>query len=184
MSAPTPDLTRSLLERLRAGDAAGAQVLEEAYREPLLRFARGYLRDADEAEDAVQDVLARVLASDAEPESCRAWIYRVARNVCLNRLRARRPVEEHASALDPPEERTGPLTRLARAEERERLRDDLAELSDAQREAVTLRYVEGLTRDEIAAVLELPVSVVKSRIYEGLESLRREAGRRPSTGGS
>lgn len=190
MSARDPgreqvELTHSLLLELRAGGARAAELLERAWRAPLLRYTEGLLGDAHEAEDAVQDVFARVLASRSFPDSSRAWIYRIARNLCLNRLRARRarPLEsalgeERSSAPS----RTSDLTRLVRAEARQQLQSDLETLSAPQREVLLLRYVEGLAREEIAQVLELPLAVVKSRIHEGLERLRQLARQRSSGG--
>jgi len=70
---------------------------------------------------------------------------------------------------------TGHLTRLVRAEEREALRAILAEMPATQREVLDLRYGEDLSRDEIAEVLGIEPSVVKSRLYEGLQRLRSHA---------
>ncbi len=176
MSHASPeDLSRTLLTRLREGDAEAGALLEQLHREPLRRFALRYLHHADDAEDVVQEVFARALESKAVPDQLRAWLYRVARNLCLNQLRAGR-VRDGASlptGLDLAADQTGNLTRLARVEEREALERQLARLSDAQREALLLRYVEGLGREEIALVLEVPASVVKSRLYEGVARLRR-----------
>ena len=67
---------------------------------------------------------------------------------------------------------TGQLTGLVRDEQRQRLRELLAGLSEEHREVLRLRYVEELSRAEIAGILELPESVVKSRLFEGLKKLR------------
>lgn len=64
-------------------------------------------------------------------------------------------------------------TRLQREEQAERLLQLLVSLPDSQREILRLRYVEKISRREIAAILELPETLVKSRLFEGLEKLRR-----------
>ena len=148
---------------------------EDDFREPLKRFAMRYLGNEHDAEDAVQEVQVRILEAKTKPDDLRVWSYRVARNVCLNRLRSsgrRKDVERLMTGVNVPVDQVGELTRLVRAEDGVALGEALAQLSDAQREVLVLRYLEGLGRDEIARVLELPVSVVKSRLYEGVTKLR------------
>lgn len=68
--------------------------------------------------------------------------------------------------------RTGALTRLVRQEQRSRIMHLVRALPADHREVLCLRYVDGLSRAEIAYSLEIPESVVKSRLFEGLEKLR------------
>lgn len=134
-----------------------------------------YLGNEHDAEDAVQEVLVRILEAKTKPDDLRIWSYRVARNVCLNRLRSsgrRKDVERLITGVDVPADQIGELTRMVRAEDGAALGEALAGLTDAQREVLVLRYLEGLGREEIGQVLELPVSVVKSRLYEGVTKLR------------
>jgi RNA polymerase sigma-70 factor, ECF subfamily len=172
---PGPEMTPSLLARLRSGDPEAGALLDEHYRQKLVRFCRGYLRSAAEAEDAVQDVLLRVLTSETHPDQFRAWIYQIARNRCLDLLRARGRKRDDGTLpedADLQAELTGNLTRLVRKELHSRLRHLVAGLTSGQREVLRLRYVEGLSRAEIAQVLDLPEPLVKSRLFEGLEKLR------------
>ncbi len=150
--------------------------LAESLRAPLTRFARGYLGPA-EAEDAVQDVLVRALAAPEAPAELRAWLYRALRNHCTNLLRARglRP-EELASACEPAADATRLLSRLVQAEERADLAQWLARLPAPEREALLLRYVEELSREEIARVLDVSPATVKTWLFAGLERLRGFAG--------
>ena len=165
------DTSRSLVARFRAGDPAAGDELAGLHRPALLRFARRYL--GQDAEDVVQEVFAHVLQSDTEPDDFRVWAFTIARNLCLNRLRARgAPVLRLATGLDLAVDQTGELTRLARAEDASELAVVLEKLSDAQREVLVLRYLEGLGREEIAAVTGLTVPVVKSRLFEGVQRLR------------
>jgi RNA polymerase sigma-70 factor (ECF subfamily) len=172
----TERLTPFLVLRLRQGDAQAARLLNETYRPHLLRFAYGYLGRIDAAEDAVQDVFCRVLENPTIPENFRAWVYRICRNRCLDILRARSrkrddqelPNDSHLDA-----QITGDLTRLARREQQARLRELLAALPANQREVLRLRYTEDLSRSEIAEVLGIRESLVKSRLFEGLQKLRQ-----------
>ena len=102
-------------------------------------------------------------------------MYRVARNHCLNLVRSRKrrrdryPVQ---SQLDLADSLTGHLTRLERAEVHEQVLKALSGLSESHQEILRLRYTEGLSRQEIAEVVEVPLSTVKSRLFEGLKQLR------------
>ena len=148
------------------------------WRAPLVRFARGYLA-LREAEDGVQEVLARALASD-ELVDPRAWLYRSLRNHCLDlrRVRARRPdATPLASTLEPCADATRVLSRLVRAEEQAEVGRWLARLPDMEREALLLRYVEELSREEIARVLDVPPATVKTWLFAGLGRLRGFAER-------
>jgi RNA polymerase sigma-70 factor (ECF subfamily) len=164
--------------RLRSGNADAASLLDELYRDPLARFCWGYLGCTEEAEDALQDIWYKILTASHIPDAFRPWVYRIARNECLNLLR-KRAKRKDGQELPAPSQvdayLTGQLTRLVKAETESRLTELVAGLSDPQREALRLRYVEGLTRVEIAEVLEIPASVVKSRIFEGLKRLRDQA---------
>ncbi len=172
------DMTQVLVARLRAGNPEAGTLLDQLYRDAMVRFCWGYLGRMDEAEDAVQDVCYKVLTADNVPGTFKPWLYKTARNHCLNLLRlgARRmDGGELPAASQVFEALTGNLTRLVKDEERSRLSELVKKLPETQREALRLRYVEGLSRAEAAEVLEVPESVVKSRLFEGLKRLREQA---------
>lgn len=181
MSSPsdTPaDPTASLVIRLRQGEAAAGAMLNDLYREALVRFCWGYLGNQDEAEDAVQDISYKVLTASTVPDALRPWLYKMARNHCfdLMRRRARRAdggVLHAASQIA--ESMTGHLTRLVERERRSELAALVRTLPLEQQEVLRLRYVEGLSRTEAAEVLERPESEVKSLLYRGVKFLRDHA---------
>ena len=169
------DATQVLIARLRAKDPAAGSLLHELYRPMLIRFCWGYLGQMDQAEDAVQDVCCKVLDAATIPDTFRPWIYRIARHHCLNLLRhraVRGTVQGLPSQAQIRDSLTGQLTRMVRHEARERLAELVASLTVEQSEVLRLRYVENLSRAEIAEVLNCPESVVKSRLFEGLKRLR------------
>ncbi|MGB0715046.1 MAG: RNA polymerase sigma factor [Phycisphaerae bacterium] len=179
VSPSRDDMTATLVMELRAGKARAGELLDTLYRGLLYRFCWGYLRHATETEDAVQDICYKVLSAREVPEAFRPWIYRVARNHCLNLIRGRKrrkdgdvlPDESVLGAA-----LTGQLTRLARKEANEELVAMVSTLPEAYQEVLRLRYVEELPRSEIATILELSESVVKSRLFEGLKKLRAGHG--------
>ncbi|MBN2445307.1 MAG: RNA polymerase sigma factor [Phycisphaerae bacterium] len=176
---PRRDLTPSLVMRLRAGDPEASLMLEQLYREPLIRFCKGYVGTVEAAEDIVQEVFYKVLATTDTPEKFRPWIYTIARHLSLNarRSRGRRRDREvlHPDA-EPDADTIGNLSRLVREEKRSRIRYLIGTLTPAQREVLWLRYFETrdgkrLSRAEISGILDIPESVVKSRLYEAFKKL-------------
>jgi len=175
---PQSDLTPSLVARLRSGEGDAGAYLNELYRDALVRFCWGYLGCMDQAEDAVQDICYKVLTAETVPDGFRAWLYRIARNHCNNLLRDRIRRKE-VGVLPMPsqvhEVLTGLLTRLVNVEQHSRLNELVAQLPESDREVLRLRYVEDLSRSEIAEILEVTESVVKSRLFIGLQRLREAA---------
>jgi RNA polymerase sigma-70 factor (ECF subfamily) len=172
------DASLTLVARLNQKAPEAAALFHQLYRNALIRFCFGYLGQVEEAEDAVQEICVKVLDASSIPEHFRPWLYKIARNHCLKSLRERsRKYRELVRPSQIPEAITGHLTRMVKNEMRERLSDVFQQLSEEHREVLRLRYVEDLSRAEIADVLDLPESVVKSRLFEGLQRLREEADR-------
>ena len=174
-AAGAEDRTSTLVSSLREGNPEAGALLDELYRDVLVRFCWGYLGQVEEAEDAAQDTCCKVLTAKGIPDGFRPWLYKIARNHCLNLLRNRARHKDDvglptASHLD--ELLTGHLTRLVQKEQRDRVGELVRGLPESQREVLRLRYVEDLTRSEIAVVLEIAESLVKSRLFEGLKRLR------------
>lgn len=161
-----------LARRVIAGDGAAGPAFDARVRAGLERFCRGYVGDYEAAKDLAAEAIARFLERDSPPDRVVAWLRRVARNLCLDHRR-----ERGARAAEPVDSQlaaslTGPLTRLARADEQRALLARLDRLSADERELLRLRYVDELARDEIAELLDWRPSQVKSRIYEALRKLR------------
>ena len=177
-SAASEDLSPSLVIRLRQGDEAAGILLERLHGPAMLRFCLGYLHNESDAHDAVQEIFLQVLRAAVVPDRFRPWLYMVARNHCLKALRTRRrkpPPGGLPSASLLPEDVTGQLTRMARAELQERIGRIVALLPDAQSEVLRLRYAENLSREDIAEVLQIPVSLVKTRLFEAMKKLRSQS---------
>ncbi len=166
-----------LVLRARQGDGEVVGELVSRYRPAIVRFCFGCLGNAQDAEDAAQDVFGKLSPGCEWPQGAfRPWLYRVARNRCLDlaKMRGRNRVAAgsfvHDSRLPSP--RTGPRTAVLREERREHTRRLVAAMPEAQREVLVLRYFEDLSRREIAEVLGLSVSVVKLRLFEARQQLK------------
>jgi RNA polymerase sigma-70 factor (ECF subfamily) len=164
-----------LVLRAQAGDRAALEALL-AHADGLLRqYATLMLRDADAAEDVLQDVLLlvyRKLGTLREPRAFAAWTRRIASREIFRALRGQRAHDQIHDELPPdlpddaapPEPRDGLLQRLPEL---------LQRVSPASRAVLALHYIDDLSLDETAAVLDLPTGTVKSRLAYGLATLRR-----------
>jgi RNA polymerase sigma-70 factor (family 1) len=167
--------------RIRDGDESAFDAMFRAYAAPLITFARGYLRSADDAADAVQDVFVRVWRRRSRWEcrgTVRAYLYSAVRNEALNWLkrgRARARVADHVGleiAL-----REGEVAWDGAAPDQHEARmamfeGALATLSEKHRQVFLLRWQHGLSYAEIAAVLEIPVKTVDSRMVRAMQAMR------------
>ena len=141
-------------------------------------FAIAYdlLGNRAEAEDAVQEALARACAGYArmrEPAALEGWFYRVLTNHCLRLLRRRRLRRALATVLP---ERVAPDLRRGRLEDAPALLVAIEALPPKQRAAVVLRYGHELPLDEIAAMLDVGRGTVKTHLTRALRALRAELG--------
>lgn len=149
----------------------------EAAIPALRRYARALTRDADAADDLVQDTLVRALRSEHlfHDGDVKRWLYTILANLNRNRLRslARRPnivpIDEE-SAPDAPRAENAPRD-IARA---------LQALSDNQRSALLLVVLEGLSYRDVAEVQGVPIGTVMSRLARAREQIKASLdGQRP-----
>ena len=141
------------------------------------------LQDPDEAAEVTQDVFLsafQAIRRFQHTAKFSTWLYRIACNQCLSRLRQRpqaihyslddgrpgNPVHQRLPAHDSHEEL------FLNEEQGTRVRQALVSLSPDQRAVVELKFFQELTFEEIAEVVQIPVSTVKSRLYSGLEVLK------------
>jgi RNA polymerase sigma-70 factor (ECF subfamily) len=154
------------VERARGGDLDAFEALVRQHGPAVYRVALRMLGDPADAEDAAQDAFLqawRSLRSFRGESRFSTWMYRIVTNRCLNELARRRalePLEETA-----PSERPGPEQVAVARSELELLRKAVDELTPEQRAALVLREFEGCTYEEIADVLDISVSAVKSRLH-------------------
>jgi RNA polymerase sigma-70 factor (ECF subfamily) len=169
-----------LVGRLDAGDTDALRLLYERYGRIVFGMTYRLLGDRQAAEECTQDVFVSVWRTARTYEPARArvstWLLAIARNRAIDatRRRAARPVDPHED-LWTTESSPDAADLVAAADEAGRLAEAMAELPDAQREAVSLAYFDGLSHTEIAARLGIPVGTVKGRIRLALDRLRAVA---------
>ncbi len=171
-----------LVARTRGGDANAFGELVSRYYEPCRRFAYHMLGDRSDAEDVVQDTLMRAYrAIDRydERDQFRGWLFRILTNQCRNALtsrgrRTRRFVQDDVAL----EQAHAPTSGLQLGTEHAALARAMAQLDPLQREALLLKYAEGLEYTEMSAITGVGESALKMRVKRGSERLRGLLGSR------
>jgi RNA polymerase sigma factor (sigma-70 family) len=170
---PEPLSDDELIRRYALGDAAAARTLVERHAPRLMALGRRMLGDPAEAEDVAQEAMLRLWRGAAawRPGEAGAgtWLHRVATNLCLDRLRRRRPTGELPE--DAPDGGRSVVATLARADRAAALDAALAELPERQRVAIVLRHIEERGNPEIAAALDVSVEAVESLLARGRRAL-------------
>lgn len=165
---------------LRRRDPDLLDRLIEQYQHRLLRYLVSLVGERQTAEDLFQETWMRVLEHGSSYNGRTkfvTWLLTIGHNLAIDYLRRKRPASlEALTELDEaPRDFAvhGPsaFDLVARAEESERLAGSLRQLRAEQREAIVLRFQEGMSLEEIAQVTSAPLSTVKSRLYRGLEAL-------------
>ncbi len=160
----------SLLDGCRRGDDLAWEAFVRLFQGRVYSIASGYGSSADEARDLAQDIFVRLYETRgrwAPADRFLPWLIRVARNVCLDRLRrksVRPPAEDvRADQMELPDAGGTPEARYHSAARRRLVWRALRSLGHLSREIILLREIQGFTFAEIAAMLRLPIGTVKSR---------------------
>ena len=167
-----------LIALIRRGHHAAFEALVQRYQPRLLAFCRHMLGSQEDAEDVLQEAFAaafNAICADERPINARPWLYRIARNRCLNHLR--RP-----SALGQDEmdifERDGGTSTADTVHSREEFRQivaDVRELPETQRTALLLREIDALSYDQIAEAMDTTIPSVKSLLVRARVGLAEAA---------
>ncbi len=146
------------------------------FHQPIYRFCAAMV-GAEEAKDMLQNVMTKAMTSmpDNEDFQMKPWLYRVARNECLDQVRRERRIEsgleadQHAAASDPHD----PQNAMLRRERLGQLITDLNDLPEKQRVALVMRELSGLRYEEIAEALDTSPAAGKQLVYEARLSLQQ-----------
>lgn len=167
----------ALLAAYAAGDTGAAAPLAERHAPCVLGVAVRMLNDLAEAEDVTQEALMRLwrIAPDWEPGRAQVstWLYRVAANLCTDRLRKRARLVPMTEADDPVDPAPAAYEQLQCAQRRRALGAALMDLPERQRLAVVLRHIQELPNPEIADTMEISVEAVESLTARGRAALSR-----------
>ncbi|HZL90344.1 MAG TPA: sigma-70 family RNA polymerase sigma factor [Pirellulaceae bacterium] len=162
-----------LVLRAQLGDEPAFAELVQRYDARLHYFLAKMFGETHRAEDALQEVWLdawRSLPRLAEAGAWRAWLYRIARDRAHRELRKRRVPMSNLEACQPANSATDDKFS---AEDLALVRSAIDRLTPEQREAVLLRYMEGMSYDEIASVTGCQVGTVRSRLHYAKVNLKQ-----------
>ena len=163
-----------LIAMARAGNPRAFETIVDRYQGRLLGFCRQMLGSTEDAEDVLQEVFVnayRAMLGDEREINLRPWLYRIARNRCLNHLR--KPTADAQESMDmvPAVEASSTAERVHNREEFRQILSDVNKLPETQRSALLLREMDDLSYEEIAAAMETTVPSVKSLLVRARISL-------------
>jgi RNA polymerase sigma-70 factor, ECF subfamily len=176
----------SAVARLRRGDLDALAELISPYQNRLYRYLLRVVRQPAAAEDLFQQTWLRVVEKIRSFDANRnfdAWLFTLARNLAIDHLRRIQPrsldepLSDNASAETAADQLVSgeplPLDRAAASERARQLAAAIGELPVIYREVLVLRFEEEMKMEEIALVVGMPLSTVKTRLRRSLEQLRR-----------
>lgn len=171
---------------LRRRDPDLLDHLIEQYQHRLLRYLVYLSGNRELAEDLFQETWIRVLERGHQYDGRHefsTWLYAVARNLTIDYLRKKSPVsldglldDEDHPAPEPADLRPPAWELVAQREQAERINAALVNIPAEYREAIVLRFQDGLALEEIATVTGSPLGTVKSRLYRGLNMMMEQLG--------
>ncbi|MFC0213748.1 RNA polymerase sigma factor SigW [Paenibacillus chartarius] len=176
-----------LAKLARNGDRSAFEELVQLYKDKIYHLAYRMLGNRQEAEDAVQETFLRVylnLNRYDETQKFSTWIFRIGTNLCIDRLRKKKP--NYSLDAELPEGDGGdwysmlasdealPEDQVILSETQQHIRGAIEAMPDKYKSVVVLRYLQDMSLQEIGDVLDMPVTTVKTRVHRGREFLRKQ----------
>lgn len=185
-----PVSDEELVRRAQQGKVEAFEELVRRYERKVYNITYRLLGNEEDATEALQDTFLRTYRSISRfkfKSSFYTWLYRIATNVSLTKLR-RRKTQETVSLDEPikntddlkydiPDSHTTPEQAFEQKRLRERLQEAIARLPEEYRTVVVMRDLEGLSNEEVSATLGITVPAVKSRLHRGRMALRAQLAR-------
>jgi RNA polymerase sigma-70 factor (ECF subfamily) len=181
------DADSALARRAAAGDEASFEELVNKYSRRILDYCRRLVGDATVAEDLAQETFVKFylgLSGFDPSKPVSPYLYRIAHNHCLDWLRKKRvptvPLvweDEGGRGLreaDAPDRTLAPDELVERLEVHQAVDEALASLPPTYRGALIMRHREGMSYEEIAEALQMPLGTVKARIHRGRDKLQQK----------
>jgi RNA polymerase sigma-70 factor (ECF subfamily) len=175
MSESGGESDAALMRRVAGGDGAATRLIVARHLSQVLALARRMLNDAAEAEDVAQEAMLRLWQTAPrwrEDAPVGAWLYRVAHNLAIDRIRRRRPTVDVDAAVDLADPAPTPAERLAERERKVAIERAIAGLPERQRTAITLVHTLEMGNIEAAAAMEISVEALESLLSRGRRALR------------
>ena len=173
-------ISEQVIEACQQGDRAAFQLLFETYKDKVFSIAV-YSSGGDRAlaDDVTQQIFLKLFTAIRQfrgDSEFTTWLYRLVVNACLDEHRRRRrwlPLGESVTMRNPSEKKPQEK-QYARREVSEAVQAAIGELKPKFRLPILLKYIEGLSYEEIAEAMDCPVGTVRSRIFRAREAIDRK----------
>ncbi|TLS34922.1 RNA polymerase sigma factor SigW [Pseudalkalibacillus caeni] len=179
-------IVKRIIKQVKKGDHNAFGEIVELYKDKVYHISYRMLGNKQEAEDVAQEAFIRAFTNIDRFEINRkfsTWLYRIATNLAIDRLRKKRP-DYYLDAEIAGTEGLTMYSQLAANEElpdekvvsietQQGIQQEILNLPPKYRSAIILKYIQELSLKEISEILELPVATVKTRIHRGREALRK-----------
>jgi RNA polymerase sigma factor (sigma-70 family) len=175
-----------LIAMVRSGNAGAFETIVDRYQGRLLGFCRQMLGSTEDAEDVLQEVFVnayKAMLADEREINLRPWLYRIARNRCLNHLRKPSADAQESMDMVPMVEAGSTAEKVHNREEFRQLLADVSKLPETQRSALLLREMDAMSYEEIAQSMDTSVPSVKSLLVRARISLAEASQARQLTCG-
>ncbi|MED4935758.1 RNA polymerase sigma factor SigW [Heyndrickxia coagulans] len=178
------------IKQVMKGDQNAFNDIVELYKDKVFQICFRMIGSRTEAEDLAQETFIRAyihIKSFKQERKFSPWLYRIATNLCIDRIRKKKPdfyLDAEISGTEGltlystvPAEENLPDMQVETLEMQEMIQREILKLPEKYRIMIVLKYIEELSLNEISEMLDIPLGTVKTRIHRGREALRKQLGR-------
>lgn len=180
-------LVKKRIKEVLKGDQNAFAEIVELYKDKVYQLCYRMLGNAHEAEDMAQEAFIRAYVNISRFNTdlkFSTWLYRIATNLCIDRIRKKKPdyyLDAEVAGTEGltlysqiPASQLAPDEEVSKIELQEIIQNEILKLPEKYRAVIVLKYIEELPLLEISKILDLPIGTVKTRIHRGREALRKQ----------
>lgn len=180
-------VVKKRIKQIIKGDQDAFGEIVELYKNSIYQLCYRMLGNRHEAEDMAQEAFIRAfinIKSFNQDLKFSTWLFRIATNLCIDRMRKKKPdyyLDAEVSGSEGltmysqiPSNSPLPENEIQSLELHETVQKEILKLPEKYRTAIVLKYIEELSLNEISEILDLPLGTVKTRIHRGREALRQQ----------
>ncbi|MCM3603297.1 RNA polymerase sigma factor SigW [Robertmurraya korlensis] len=180
-------LIKKRIKQVLKGDQSAYGEIVEIYKDKVFQLCYRILGNRHEAEDMAQEAFIRAyinISSFNIDLKFSTWLYRIATNLCIDRIRKKKPdyyLDAEVSGTDGltmysqiASDSILPEDEIENLELQETIQREITKLPEKYRSVIVLKYIEELSLNEISEILDIPLGTVKTRIHRGREALRHQ----------
>ncbi|WP_077210514.1 RNA polymerase sigma factor SigW [Bacillus dakarensis] len=180
-------IIKKRIKQVLKGDQDAYAEIVEIFKDKIFQLCYRMLGNRHEAEDMAQEAFIRAYVNITSFNinlKFSTWLYRIATNLCIDRIRKKKPdfyLDAEVAGTDGltmysqvPAETTLPEEEVESIELQDTIQREISKLPEKYRTVIVLKYIEELSLNEISEILDMPLGTVKTRIHRGREALRQQ----------